>query len=188
MTTQKPVGGVPDEQWRAWMTGAQAGDSQAYEQLLRALLSPLRSFVRRRVSDPAAGEDLVQEVLLSIHRARHTFRPERPFAPWWRAIARNAIVDWMRKRGRRREQSLDGVEIADESALPVGAGEALSPELVAALESLPPNQRQAVELIHVHGLSVAEAAARAGVTAGALKVRAHRGYKALRQRLEESGW
>lgn len=187
MKAQQPVGGVPDEQWRAWMAAAQGGDRKAYEQLLRALLAPLRNFIRRRVSDPAAGEDLVQEVLFSIHRARHTFRPERPFAPWWRAIARNAIVDWLRKQGRRREQSLEGVELADESRI-ASDTEALSPELVEALEALPPNQRQAVELIHVHGLSVAEAAAQAGVTAGALKVRAHRGYKALRQRLERAEW
>jgi len=187
MKAQEPVGGVPDHQWRTWMIAAQGGDRAAYDRLLRALLRPLRNFVRRRVSDPAAGEDLVQEVLLSIHRARHTFRPERPFAPWWRAIARNAIVDWMRRQGRRREQSLEGIEPAADEGAATGA-EALSPELVEALEALPANQRQAVELIHVHGLSVAEAAARVGVTAGALKVRAHRGYKALRQRLKETEW
>ena len=57
-----------------------------------------------------------------------------------------------------------------------------------ALASLPPNQRQAVELIHLKGLSVVDAAAQAGVTPGALKVRAHRGYRALRRRLQEAGW
>ncbi len=187
MDAQKPVGGVPEEQWRAWMAAAQGGDRVAYDRLLRSLLPLLRSFVRRQVADPSAGEDLVQEVLLSIHRARHTFHPERPFAPWWRAIARNAIVDWLRTRGRRREQGLDGVEVVAETPFEPGE-ETLSPALVQALEMLPPNQRQAVELIHVHGLSVAEAADRVGVSAGALKVRAHRGYRALRKRLGESGW
>ena len=66
-------------------------------------------------------------------------------------------------------------------------GQELAPPLAAALQALPAKQRQAVELIHVHGLSVAEAAVEAGVTPGALKVRAHRGYRALRARLSGSG-
>ena len=59
----------------------------------------------------------------------------------------------------------------------------LSPEMERALAGLPRAQREAVELIHIEGLSAAEAAARAGVSAGALKVRAHRGYRALRASL-----
>jgi RNA polymerase sigma-70 factor (ECF subfamily) len=61
--------------------------------------------------------------------------------------------------------------------------DALSPQLSEALLTLPPAQRQAVELLQVQGLSVVEAAARAGVSPGALKVRAHRGYRAMRARL-----
>jgi RNA polymerase sigma-70 factor (ECF subfamily) len=68
----------------------------------------------------------------------------------------------------------------------------LSPELEGALSALPDSQREAVELIHLHGYSIAEAAERAGATKAALKVRAHRGYRAMRAhiealRLEESG-
>jgi RNA polymerase sigma-70 factor (ECF subfamily) len=61
----------------------------------------------------------------------------------------------------------------------------LSPGLNQALSQLPPSQREAVELIHLEGLSVAEAADRAGTTPGALKVRAHRGYRALRALLRK---
>ena len=64
----------------------------------------------------------------------------------------------------------------------------MSPEMEAALETLSAKQREAVLLIHLEGLSVAEAAVRAGTSQGALKERAHRGYKSLRARLEESGW
>ena len=160
---------------------AQAGDSQAYHRLLTSLLPDLRAFVRSRLWDPAAAEDVVQNVLLSVHRARNTYRPERPFAPWLWAIARNAIIDAHRARGvrQRREVSLETV---DEPAQPASLPEdqELSPQLAQALDSLPPSQREAVELIHVEGLSVSEAAVRAGTTPGALKVRAHRGYRALR--------
>jgi RNA polymerase sigma-70 factor (ECF subfamily) len=180
-----------EAQWRIWMTAAQRGDAQAYELLLHALVPPLRGFVRRRLSDPSAAEDVVQAVLLSIHRARHTWRAERPFGPWWRAIARNAVIDAARRRGRRaaREVPLAADhEVFAADWVPDAATEELSPELRGALEQLSPAQREAVELLHVEELSVAEAAARAGTTPGALKVRAHRGVAALRRLLgRESG-
>lgn len=174
--------------WRAWMAAAQAGDGHAYEKLLLELLPHARRQVGGRVGDAAAREDIVQNALVSIHRARHTYRAERPFTPWFHAIVRNAIVDWSRSRARlsRREVSL-GIEgvpgPAVEPAEPFA--NALSPELAQPLANLPPAQREAVELIHVEGLTAAEAAVRVGVSAGALKVRAHRGYQALREALRE---
>ncbi len=180
------IGAVREATWRAWMASAQAGDGDAYEKLLRDLLP----YARRKVSssgvDAAAREDIVQNALISMHRARHTYRSERPFEPWLHAILRNAIIDWLRSRGRRMryEVSLEDEGVAEPAAAPaISLPGELSPELSQALAALPAKQREAVELIHLEGLSVAEAAARAGITTGALKVRAHRGYRALRAKL-----
>jgi len=165
------------------MIAAQAGDAAAYEKLLLELLPYVRRQVARRVFLPADREDIVQNVLISLHRARHTYRSERPFVPWLRAVVRNASIDWMRARGRRsrHEWSGDVESVAEPSyETPLPGEEALSPELEGALASLPASQREAVELLQVEGLSVAEAAQRVGVSPGALKVRAHRGYRALR--------
>ena len=172
-----------DRTSRLWMIAVQAGDSATYEKLLREILPYIRRQVARRVHEPADREDIVQNVLLSLHRSRHTYRSERPFGPWLRAVVRNASIDWMRARGRRwrHEWVGDVDDVAEPSRETLLPGEhALSPELAGALASLPVKQRQAVELLHVEGLSVAEAAERVGVSAGALKVRAHRGYRALR--------
>jgi len=171
--------------WGAWMQAAQAGDGEAYERLLRALLPPLRGFVARRLPDPHAAEDVVQTVLLSIHRARHTYRPERPFGPWWRAVARHAVIDAARARGRRagREVAFDEELHTGADPPPAAGADQLSPGLQRALDALPPTQREAVSLLHVEGLGVAEAARRAGTSPGALKVRAHRGYQRLRRLL-----
>lgn len=173
--------------WGAWMAAAQDGDAAAYERLLRELLPALRGFVASRLGDPSSVEDVAQNVLLSVHRARHTYRPERRFEPWFWAIARNAIIDAQRARTtrRRREEPLNEADVAigPEEAIEVSLS--LSPGLTRALAALPANQRQAVELLHLQQLSVAEAAVRIGVTPGALKVRAHRGYRALRGILEE---
>ncbi len=99
---------------------------------------------------------------------------------------RNAVIDSLRHRGRRVEREV-GIEAIDSFPDPKASAppkdERLSPELSRALAELPSKQREAVELIQLQGLSVAEAALRAGVSPGALKVRAHRGYRALRERL-----
>ncbi len=169
-----------EDPWGAWMAAAQEGDGLAYERLLREIVPMLRAFVTARLRDPIAAEDVVQNVLLSVHRARHTYRPERPFGPWLRAIARNAITDLRREQARRRER--EGDFDLDRLEGPAPRPESvLSGELVRALDQLPGSQREAVTLLHLEGLSVAEAAERAGVSPSALKVRAHRGYKALRK-------
>jgi len=172
--------------WREWMAAAQAGDSLSYEKLLVEILPVVRGFILRRLRDPIVTEDVVQNVFVSIHRFRHTYRAERPFEPWMFAIARNALIDATRARSRRlaREVSLEDDRVPEPAADPMPAGAAeLSPELAAALAGLPPKQREAVEMVQLEGLTVAEAAMRAGVTKTALKVRAHRGYQALRKRL-----
>lgn len=169
------------------MAAAQKGNAEAYERLLRQLLPPLRAFIIRRLRDSSASEDVVQNVLLSIHRARHSYTAGRPFEPWFWTIARNATVDALRKRTQRlqREASLEGLELAGDGLRRLEAASPLTSSLRSALGELPAAQREAVELIHLHQLSVREAASRLGVTPGALKVRAHRGYKALRLLLAE---
>jgi RNA polymerase sigma-70 factor (ECF subfamily) len=172
--------------WRAWMASAQRGDRLAYERLLEDLLPFVRAIVRVRIGDDPNGEDVVQDVLLAIHTARHTFQAGRELEPWVRTIARNAVIDSVRRRQRQRARDA-GVEA---EALPDSSHERGSAEaeplpraLERALERLPRVQREAVMLLKVEGLSVAEAATRARTTPGALKLRAHRGYKLLRDLL-----
>ena len=98
-----------DDRWGEWMAAAQGGDREAYQRLLLDLLSPLRRFVRVRLPDAATAEDVVQNVLLSIHRARHTYRPERPFGPWFWTIARNAVTDAHRARATRSNYATRGL-------------------------------------------------------------------------------
>jgi RNA polymerase sigma-70 factor (ECF subfamily) len=171
---------------------AQAGDAAAYRNLLSTIQPKIRAIVRGKIQEEAAAEDVVQNTLLSIHRGRSTYRAERPFGPWMRAIVRNSIIDHFRERKRRGDREIELVveEWPDESSAAEVGGDPLAPELAAALASLPEAQRVAVTLVQVKGLSVAEAALRVGISPGALKVRAHRGYRAMRKTLEgarESG-
>jgi len=175
-----------EAQQSAWMKAAQAGDADAYRQLLSAIQPRIRGIVRSKIREEAAAEDVVQNALLSIHRGRRTYRAERPFGPWMRAIVRNTIIDHFRDRKRKgdREVELVAEEWADERVESAEGDDRLAPELTEALATLPESQREAVTLVQIKGLSVAEAALKAGISAGALKVRAHRGYRALAKALE----
>lgn len=175
-----------EQQLSRWMRAAQSGDGVAYRSLLSTIQPKIRAIVRGKIREEAAAEDVVQNTLLSIHRGRATYRSERPFGPWMRAIVRNSIIDHFRERKRRGDREIELVVeewAAKDEGVEAGADQ-LAPELTAALAALPESQREAVTLVQVHGLSVAEAALRVGISPGALKVRAHRGYRALRQALE----
>ena len=166
------------------MALAQAGDHEAYRAVLDDVSAMLKGFLRRRLADPEEAADVLQDVLLALHRARHTYDPARPFEPWLFAIVNHTVIDHVRRRKR-----VARVEILPDDQLPeVAAPEAVgtSDLLDDALARLPPAQREAFEMLQIEGLSVAAAAARAGTSPGALKVRAHRAYKAIRQLLVRS--
>src|SRR5215470_1963432 len=99
-----------DRKLSALMRRAQGGDPLAYEALLVEATALVRAFVRRRLRELDAVEDVVQETLLSIHRDRHTYDPERSFGPWMYAIARHRLVDFVTKRRRRSATEILGDE------------------------------------------------------------------------------
>lgn len=169
----------------------QTGDRDAYESLLRELLQSLRRVVGRQWHRAEDVEDIVQEILISLHGVRHTYDPERPFIPWFMAIVRRRIADAARRSASRRMHEMN-VEIlpetsADEDAKKKTegntAGEAAD-QVRHALSSLPPAQREAVELLKVQGLSLKEASKKTGRSVPALKVMVHRAMKSMRRTLE----
>ena len=172
-----------EQQASGLMIRAQAGDRQAYEDLLRALTLVARGFVGRRVGWAEWTEDVVQEGLLTVHRARQTYDQSRPFAPWFYAILNNRLIDALRDHRRVRTR-----ELVDEEALgrqaaagPDNRGDALRETLARAVSRLPRVQREVVSLLKYEDLSVREVATRLGMSEGAVKVTAHRGYKVLRK-------
>lgn len=171
------------------MAAAQAGDAASYQRLLKACLPLVAAIARRQGVQPDQVDDVVQEVLIAIHRARATYDPSRPFLPWLRAIAERRAIDGLRRRGRQTgrevfdplayESHPDGEEAAD-------AGldrEERVAALRAEIESLPPGQRQAAERLGLSGQTLEEAAAETGRSKTALKVNLHRAVKALRARM-----
>jgi RNA polymerase sigma-70 factor (ECF subfamily) len=159
---------------------AQEGDESAYREALLRIAARLRRFFGRRLQSlPDDVEDLVQETLLALHLQRGTYDPALPVSAWVHAIARHKLVDLFRRRGRR-EALHEPLDELDERDHPTAADEQPARrDLAVLLETLPPAQRQAILLIKVEGLSVAEASAKSGVSVSALKVQVHRGLKRL---------
>ena len=187
-----PVTDTDDAALASLMAVSQAGDARAYQQLLRAIL-PIAAAARRQGVPPDRIDDVVQDVLLTIHRARATYDPSRPFLPWLRAIAHRRAIDALRTHLRTAAR-----EIFDEDAYlnhpgaTQDADDALARadaahRLRQAVTTLPPGQRQAVELLGLNEHSLEEAAGTTGRTKGALKVNLHRALAALRNRLGEGG-
>lgn len=171
------------------MRRAQDGDTVACESLLSQVLPFLRRVVRRRCSALQTQdiEDIVQETLVSLHGARATYDPRRPFLPWAMAIAKNRIADAMRRRARRVAHEV-GVEQFDETFSSIDANNPVNaycdPEaLRQAIRELPHGQRMAIETLKLREMSLKEAAAATGMSVGALKVAAHRAIKNLRAAL-----
>jgi RNA polymerase sigma factor (sigma-70 family) len=164
----------------ACMAGAQAGDQAAYRELLEAVQPMVYRYVRKRLRTDAAAEDVTQDTLLTMHRVRATYEPARPFEPWLFAIARSRLIDHL-----RRSRRISAVEVLTDKLPETPASLPLADGQVAfeLLEQLPASQREAFFMLKLEGLSTEEAAARAGVSVSALKVRAHRAYKALRKAL-----
>ena len=169
----------------AQMTAAQAGDRTAYEALLRNCVPLIRAIAVRRGVPADRCDDVIQDVLLTIHRARQTYDPARSFTGWLRTIAERRAIDLLRQIGRQRAREIHSPP-AFESYIDEAAEAARNREHMGsrrvneALATLPKSQREAVQVLILEEKSLAEAAAATRRTKGALKVSLHRALNALR--------
>lgn len=167
---------------RALMVAGLDGDADAHRALLAHLSGHLRAFYRGRLlragRNTAETEDLVQEALMAVHIQRHTYDPAKLLTPWVYAIARYKLIDYLRRtQGYLNDVPIEGAGqiIADDDR----AATESSHDLNKLLAHLPDKMRLAIQYVKVDGLSVAEAAARCGISESAVKVNVHRGLKAL---------
>jgi RNA polymerase sigma-70 factor (ECF subfamily) len=163
------------------------GDPRAFNQLYERLAPRVCSLLTALSGDRRLAEDLTQTTFLKVHRARDTYARGARLEPWVFAIARRTLLDERRRKKRRPEDlSADGSMPEPQHDDSPEDGR-LDPEqeraLYARLAALPAPQREAIVLLKVQGLSINEAAKLAGTTAGAMKLRAHRAYEALRAAL-----
>lgn len=176
-----------ERQRAAWMAAAQGGDRLAYERVLAASVSLVRSVARRQGVPVDQLDDVVQETLLTVHRVRHTYDPARSYDAWLAALAARRAIDALRSLGRRGRREVHDEFAYDmhpdvDDATAATEREQEAHRLREAIALLPPGQREAIEQLGLKEHSLAEAAVQTGRQTGALKVNLHRAMKALRAR------
>src|SRR5271170_2871815 len=175
-----------EERLRSLMLQSLGGDASSYHFFLNELATHLRSFFRKRLAGlPEEAEDLVQELLLAIHNQRHTYDAKLPLTAWVHGIARYKLIDLLRRRSRSDllNDSLDeGEELF--AAPDYEAAEA-GYDVAKLLDQLPDRQRLPIQYVKIEGASVADAAARTGMSVSAVKVGIHRGLKTLAAKISD---
>lgn len=167
------------------------GDDAAFSELYAEVAPRLRAYLFRQTRDQHHSDDLTQQTLLRMHRARGTFLPDAQVMPWAIAIARRLVIDEVRRRSRRVQilEPREAPEAHDPHAISgyqhIHASQ-VAEHLERELARLPEGQREAFELLRLDGLTLCEAAAATGSTVSALKSRAHRAYEALRVSLQNN--
>jgi RNA polymerase sigma-70 factor (ECF subfamily) len=176
-----------EDEWTGLMRSAIAGDGAAYHRLLRSVTPVLRATARRglaRAGQPVdQAEDIVQDILLAVHLKRHTWDADAPFAPWLFAIARNKLIDALRRRGRRVFVDVDDLA---ETLAGEPAAETVAPgEVAAQLNTLPARQREVLQSIAVDAASIKDTAAKFSMSEGAVRVALHRALASLTAKLRD---
>lgn len=157
-----------------------AGDERAFEALYARHAEPVHAFLRRMVGQRDLADDLLQTVFLSMVRSRGRYEPGTSVRSWLFTIAANAARDALR---RARVRANEAVTLAADPAVfePALPDPAAARIVESALLALSPDQREAVVLHKIHGLSFEEVASVLGIKLSAAKLRAHRGYERLRE-------
>ena len=176
-----------EDEWTGLMRLAISGDDGAYHRLLRSVTPVLRAAARRGLSRAGQpidqSEDIVQDILLAVHLKRHTWDTNAAFAPWLFAIARNKLIDSLRRRGRRVFVDID--DFAETLSGEPAPETAPASEVAAHLKSLPARPRDVLQSIAVESASIKDTAVKFSMSEGAVRVALHRGLASLTARLRE---
>ncbi len=181
------------------VAGALRGSQDAYRELVKRFERPVYSLVLRMVQDPAAAEDLAQEVFVKAFRRLDHYDPQWKFSSWLFKIAHNATIDHLR-RGTPETVPLEaeeddkgslGAVLADEAAEdPHAAAQRrdLGRALERAISRLRPDYRQAVLMFYAHGASYQDICEVTGLPLGTVKTNLHRARKELAETMTALGW
>lgn len=160
------------------------GDHAAFKELFKRYAPMLTRLTVRHLRSEELAREVVQQTFFQMHAARRDFRQDRKLRPWVFTIAMNLVREHYRKKKRRKETDLDE---AREPATEQERGPLERKErarlLREAMEKLPASQREVVELHWFEERPFGEVAQIVGSTEGAVRVRAHRAYKKLKELL-----
>ncbi|MDR3377021.1 MAG: sigma-70 family RNA polymerase sigma factor [Ancalomicrobiaceae bacterium] len=171
------------EEWSQLMRGAIGGDEKAYRSFLHSVTPHLRAIARRRCRawgmPPSDAEDVVQDVLVTVHLKRGTWDQTRPIGPWLATIVRNRAVDLQRRRGGGGQIAVPLEDVVETLGTELDSEADDLADAERLINRLKDPARDIVRSISLDGAGVKETAARLKMTEGAVRVALHRAMKAL---------
>lgn len=188
---ETPLESTPEELMARFV----AGDRRAFDTIYEYFGPRVRAFINRYVAHPDAGDDILQEVFLKVYRKSETFDPAAHLSTWLFAIARNACIDWLRRRklptvslSPTGDDDTATVQVADPAGV-TPADRASTSELSTlfdrAVERLSPKLREVFLLCGVQGLAYEEAAVILGCPVKTVSSRLSRARAQLQEELGE---
>jgi RNA polymerase sigma-70 factor (ECF subfamily) len=179
------------------MLAVQRGDESAFQQLFKKHVAAVVGFATQFVGTRARAEELAQDVFLQIYRTRARYLPRARFATWLYRMVTNACLSELRRAdyhgrvesidnpGPRGEDETAPIEVPTRSTEDALASREALDGMRHALEQLPPQQRAALLLARVEGLSYDEVATALSCSVSAVKSLVHRATITLREQLQE---
>lgn len=168
------------------MKEAQEGNSLSYETLLSEVWVFLQGYLNSKVYNKSQVDDIAQEVLIAIHKYRHTFNSDKSFLSWMLAIAHHKITDHLRVQYKQQIQELDETVI---DPTPDALNNLINNQrieiLQQAINELDPKPREVISLLKFEGLKISEVSVRLKLSESNVKVIAHRAYQNLEIRLRD---
>ena len=169
--------------WAQLMNLAQQGNEQCYAELLEELGNAIAAFLKSRFGPIDLIEDCVQECLISIHAARHTYDKKRLFRPWFFAIVRNRTIDLLRsQRSYKSVLEKNIVKHIEQEYSITPIEDEINKSMVFSM--LAPAYRDVLLLTKVAGFSTSEVAKKLKISESSVRVRIHRGIKETRKILQ----
>jgi RNA polymerase sigma-70 factor (ECF subfamily) len=160
-------------------------DREAFELLYGRYVRSVFGLALRRLGDRGHAEDAVQEAFAAIWRSASTYRPERGAAGGWLyTVARNAIVDRLRRSGPAADAELPELASLDPGPAQQAEASEVAWRVHRALEELQPREREVIELAYWSGMSQSEVAEYLHLPLGTVKTRTRSGLARLASALE----
>jgi len=181
--------GDPAVQHRALMARVAASrDREAFGALFLYFGPRVKSLMLKAGADHAQAEDIMQDVMMVVWRKVHLYAPERGnVGTWIFTIARNARIDRLRRNSSRPYQDIDDLELASDDSN--GEDDAIASQrarrVATAMDELPLDQREIIDLAYIQDMSQSEIATKLGVPLGTVKSRMRLAYAKLKDKLGE---
>ena len=157
------------------------GNKNAYRKLLETISILLENYLNKRIFDKDDKEDILQEILVSFHSARHTYILEKPFFPWLFGIAKNHLNRYYHFKSKKQNEILN----FEMNQFPKIETEEIDStqmdSLLIELKNLPERQKKIITLLKFQGKSIEQVAKIMNLSNNNVKVIAHRGYEKLKR-------